>query len=258
MTKTRILALLLTAAPALATAAALNQSECLELLKVVDDRQRNSGDYTSLAYVKETERKLEPKVFQAVIYRRDADDKFMILFTKPKEEAGKGYLKIDKNLWMFDPSTGKWERKTERERIGGTNSRRSDFDESRLAEEYDVAYDGEGTLGKFKAHKLRLKAKSGVDVSYPQVVLWVDQADKNVLKREEMSLSGKLMRTSFYPRWIKKFSSSKKGDVWIPEEIRIFDEIEKGNSTVVLIKETNLDALDANIFTKAWIESKSK
>ena len=239
-------------------AAPLKPQEALELVKLVDERQRNSGDYTSLCYVKETERKLEPKVFQAVVYRRDADDKFMILFTKPKEEAGKGYLKIDKNLWMYDPSTGKWERRTERERIGGTNSRRGDFDESRLADEYDVTYEGEGTLGNFKTHKMKLVAKPKSDVAYPVISLWVDQLDKNVLKREESSLSGKLMRTTFYPKWTKKFSPSKKADVWIPEEMRIFDEIEKGNSTVILIKETDLSALDSNIFTKAWIESKSK
>ncbi|MEK7691275.1 MAG: outer membrane lipoprotein-sorting protein, partial [Bdellovibrionota bacterium] len=41
-------------------------------------------------------------------------------------------------------------------------------------------------------------------------------------------------------------------------EMRIFDELEKGNSTVILIKETDLNSLSANIFTKAWIESKSK
>ncbi|HVJ66149.1 MAG TPA: outer membrane lipoprotein-sorting protein [Bdellovibrionota bacterium] len=252
----KILALALISA--VAQAAPLNPQQTAELIKLVDDRQRNSGDYQSVAYIRETEKKKEPKVFQAVVYRRDADDKFIILFTKPKEEAGKGYLKIDKNLWMFDPSTGKWERKTEREKIGGTNSRREDFDESRLSEDYDATYEGEGELGKFKAHKVRLTAKAGVKVAFENLLLWIDQADKNILKREESSKSGKLMRTAFYPRWIKKFSSSKKADVWIPEEIRIFDEIEKGNSTVVLIKETDLSSLDANLFTKAWIESKSK
>lgn len=237
---------------------ALNEKEVNELVKLVDERQRNSGDYTSLCYVKEVERKQEPKVFQAVVYRRDDDDKFMILFTKPKEEAGKGYLKIDKNLWMFDPSTGKWERRTERERIGGTNSRRSDFDESRLSEEYTSSYEGEDKLGNFKVHKIKLLAKEGVSVAYPQLKLWVDQENKNILKREEYALSGKLMRTTFYPKWSKKFSESKKADVWIPEEMRIFDELEKGNSTVVQIKETDLKPLQSNIFTKAWIESKSK
>jgi outer membrane lipoprotein-sorting protein len=238
--------------------AALSPQEALDLVKLVDDRQRNSGDYTALCFVKETERKLEPKLYQTLVYRRDADDKFMLLFTKPKEESGKGYLKIDKNLWLFDPSTGKWERKTERERLGGTNSRRADFDESRLSEEYSIVYEGEGALGTFKVHKLKLTAKPGIDVAYPVLGLWVDQAEKNLLKREEYSLSGKLMRTTFYPKWAKKFSESKKADVWIPEEMRIFDEIEKGNSTVILIKETDLKPLQSNIFTKAWIESKSK
>ena len=61
-----------------AFAAPLTPAETTELVRLVDDRQRNSGDYTSLCYVKETEKKLEPKVFQAVVYRRDADNKFMI------------------------------------------------------------------------------------------------------------------------------------------------------------------------------------
>ena len=85
----------------------------------------------------------------------------MILFTKPKASAGQGYLRIDKNLWFYDPSVGKWERRTERERIGGTNSRRSDFDESRLAEEYDPTDEGEEKLGAYTAQKLLLKGKAG-------------------------------------------------------------------------------------------------
>lgn len=236
----------------------LTQAQALNIVKLVDDRQRNSGDYTSLAYVKETEKKKDPRVFQAMVYRRDEDNKFLILFTKPKEEAGKGYLKIDKNLWMYDPNTGKWERRTERERIGGTNSRREDFDESRLTEEYDTVYESSGKLGSYDTHTLKLTAKPKVDVAYPIIKLTVDKKDSNVLKRAEYSLSGKLMRTTYYPKWNKKFSPSKNADVWIPEEMRIFDELEKANKTVILIKETDLKKLDSSIFTKAWIESKSR
>ena len=75
--------------------------------------------------------------------RRDADEKLMLLFTKPQTEAGKGYLRIDKNLWYYDPSIGKWERRTDRERIAGTDSRREDFDQSKLAAEYDPAFEDE-------------------------------------------------------------------------------------------------------------------
>jgi hypothetical protein len=38
----------------------------------------------------------------------------------------------------------------------------------------------------------------------------------------------------------------------------MFDEIEKGNSTLILIKEIDLRKLEANLFTKAWLESRSR
>lgn len=237
---------------------AISDHEAFNIIKVVDDKQRNSGDYKANCYIKETEREKEPRVYQSVVYRRDADDKFMILFIKPKEEAGKGYLKIDKNLWMYDPGTGKWDRRTEREKIAGTNSRRSDFDESRLSEEYDVKFNSIDKLGSYDAYKIDLVVKKGVDVAYPRIVMWVDAKDNNLLKRDEYALSGKLMRTTFYPKWAKKYSPSKGTDVWVPQEMRIFDKLEIGTSTIILIKEVDLNSLPANIFTKAWLESKSR
>lgn len=253
-----LLSLLLLVAPASASAAPLSDEEMVTLLKLIDDRQRNSGDYKSLVYLEQKEKDKSDVVREALIYRRDADDKLMILFTKPKGEAGKGYLRIDKNLWSYDPGTGKWERRTERERIAGTDSRRADFDESRLADEYTPTYEGEGKLGAYQTHQLTLKAKEGIDVAYPVVKLWVDKASQNILKRQEFALSGRLLRTAYYPKWKKVFSESKKADIWYPPEMRFYDEVEKANSTVVLIKQIELNALEANLFTKAWVESKSR
>jgi hypothetical protein len=79
-----------------------------------------------------------------------------------------------------------------------------------------------------------------------------------VLKRQEFALSGRLLRTSYYPKWKKAYSESKKADVWYPEEIRFFDEVEKANSTLILIKEVDFRPLPTNLFTKAWLESKSR
>src|SRR5580704_10250101 len=117
--------------------AALTSTQMVDLLKMVDDRQKNNGDWRAEAYLEQKEKDKVDTVYQTEYFRRSSDQKFMILFTAPKSSAGQGYLRIDKNLWFYDPSVGKWERRTERERIGGTNSRRSDFDESRLSEEYD-------------------------------------------------------------------------------------------------------------------------
>ena len=153
---------------------------------------------------------------------------------------------------------GQWSRRTERERIGGTDSTRSDFDESRLEEEYDPSYDGEEKLGEYTVQKLALKVKPGVDVAFPVVKVWVDKDSGNILKKQDFALSGKLMRTSYYPKWKKTFSESKKADVWFPAEMRIYDEIEKGNSTLVLVQDVDLRPLDVNMFTKAWLEGKSR
>jgi Outer membrane lipoprotein-sorting protein len=253
------LALLLGAGLAsVAQAKALDKRQLTEVIHIIDDRQRNSGDYRSLAYLEQKEKDKTDTAREAIVYRRSTDQKLMILFTKPKGEAGKGYLRLDKNLWSYDPTTGKWERRTERERIAGTDSRRADFDESRLAEEYEAVFSGEAKLGAFDTWILDLKVKPGVDVAYPVVKLWVDQATSNVLKRQEFALSGRLMRTLYYPRWNKLFSESKGSDVWYPGEIRIYDEVEKANSTVVVLKSVDLRPLEANIFTKAWLESKSR
>ncbi len=236
----------------------MSQKDMVDILKVVDDRQRNSGDWQSLAYIEQKEKGKVDVVYEALVFRRSADQKFMIVFAKPKASQGQGYLRLDKNLWFYDPAVGKWERRTERERIGGTNSRRSDFDESRLAEEYDPEDAGEEKLGAFTAQVMNLKGKPGLDLAFPQIKLWVDKATRNVLKRQEFALSGRILRTSYYPKWKKLYSESKKGDIWYPQEIRFYDEVEKANSTLILIKSVDLKSLEPNLFTKAWLESRSR
>jgi outer membrane lipoprotein-sorting protein len=236
----------------------LPQAEVDKAIQQIDERQRNSGDYKSQAYIEQQEKGKISQALEATVYRRDADDKWMLLFTKPKSEQGKGYLRLEKNLFLYEPAIGKWERRTDRAGIGGTGSQRQDFDESRLAEEYQAQFVADGKLGARDVHHLRLKAKPNADVASPTLELWLDKADGNILKRQEFSASNKLLRTIYYPKWNKRFSSSKNAEVYIPAEIRIVDEVIKGNGTIVVLREVNLDPLPANIFTKAWLESQSR
>jgi len=241
----------------LATAGA-SKDDLVKILKAVDARQKNQGDWHSSIFMEQKEKNKVDVVYEGEVYRRSEDQKFVIVFSKPKASQGQGYLRIDKNLWFYDPAVGKWERRTERERIGGTNSRRSDFDESRLAEEYDPEDNGVQKLGAYTAQAMTLKGKPGLDLAFPVIKLWVDKDTNNVLKRQEFALSGRLLRTSYYPKWKKAYSESKNADVWFPQEIRFFDEVEKANSTLILIRQVDFKALPTNLFTKAWLESKSR
>ncbi len=238
--------------------AAPTAEEMVKRLSVIDDRQANSGDYKSLVYIENKQAGKSDLVYQAVVYRRDADDKLIILFVKPQSEAGKGYLRLDKNMFLYDPTVGKWERRTERERIGGTSSNRQDFDESRLAVEFTPSFVADEKLGSYAVEHLKLAVKPGADVAFPSAELWIDKATGNTLKRQDFADSGRLMRTTYYPAWNKMKSETKGADVYFPKEIRIIDEVEKGTSTTVVIQEVDLKALDPNIFTKAWLEAKSR
>lgn len=236
----------------------LSKKQMVDLLEEIDQRQRSTGDYQADVYIDQREKDKSDLLYEAAIYRRDKADKMVILFTKPSTEAGKGYLRIDKNLFMYDPNVGKWERRTERERIGGTGGQRRDFDEWRLADEFVPSFEGMDKLGQFEVYHLKLKAKDKDDVAYPVVELWIDTDSHNVLKQQEFALSGRLMRTTYYPKWRKIESKEKGGWVYFPKEIRIYDEVEKGNRTIIVFRDVDLKPLPDNIFTKAWLESKSR
>jgi hypothetical protein len=105
---------------------------------------------------------------------------------------------------------------------------------------------------------LELKAHENADVAYPVVHMWIDRASGNPLKQQEFALSGRLMRTSYYPKWTKVFSPVKKADVFVAAEIRIFDEVEKGNHTTIVMRQVDLSPVDDSIFTKAWLEGRSR
>jgi hypothetical protein len=238
--------------------AAGGRSSAAELLRAVDEHQQNVGDWRSVVYLEQREPGRDPLVYETVSMRRSGGRQFLILFTKPKSIAGQGYLRLDRNLWYYDPSVGRWERRTERERIGGTGSRRSDFDEWHFSDEYSPQDGGDQLVGQRRTRLLILTAKPGVDAAFPTIRIWVDEDTKTVLKREELALSGRLMRTTYYPRWERVHSPSKQADVWYPQEIRVYDELESGKSTLLLIRDVDPRPLDSNVFTKAWMEHQSR
>lgn len=240
------------------SALALSAAEIDAVLQTLEERRKSGGDYKSLVFIEHKQRSKNDIVTESVVYRRDDDDKLMILNLKPKAEAGKGYLLLDKNLFLYDPTVGKWERRTQRERINGTSMRQSDFDDPKYRQRYVTEFVGDEKLGAFAVWHIKMTAKEGADVAFPVVHMWIDQKTTNVLKSQDRALSGKLMRTSYTPKWDKVYSESKGAHVYVPREFRVFDEIEKGTRTIVLIRKTDLRPLDTNIFTKAWLESRSR
>ncbi|MES1165095.1 MAG: outer membrane lipoprotein-sorting protein [Verrucomicrobiota bacterium] len=256
MTRRRTLALLLVCLaprPVLAKDAA----SAAALLRAVDERRHNPGDSRSVVYVEQHQKGREALVYEMTVMSRGADGQSIMLFTKPTPVAGQGYLRIDRQVWFYDPAVSRWERRTERERVGATTSRPSDFDESTFSASYEAEDGGVDKVGQRSARRLLLKGKPGVDVAFPVIHLWIDEEAKVALKRQDFALSGRLLRTLYYPRWDHVPSPVKKADVWYPKEIRLYDELEPGTSTLVMIKDVSAAPLPQSMFTKTWVEHQS-
>ena len=71
-------------------AAALSKAELVDILKAVDERQSNQGDWRSLAYMEQKEKDKVDVAYELLVFRRSQDQKFIILFTKPKSSQGQG------------------------------------------------------------------------------------------------------------------------------------------------------------------------
>ena len=256
---TTLLALGLALPVALAEGPKLGARQVHELMSEIDARQKAAlSDFKARVYMEHHQKGEKPEAMELGVLRRDDDDQMILLFSKPKSRAGQGYLLLDESLFFYDPSTGKWERRTERDRVGGTDTRRRDLGMWQLTKHYTGSYVELAQLGRFKTHRLRLEAKKGAKVPYPTMEVWVDVESKNMLKVQEYTASGKLARTLFFPKWATVEHKDQGRKVLIPREIRIFDEIKKGDKTIILIRSASLERLPDNVFTKAWLESKSR
>jgi len=189
----------------------------------------------------------EQEVTQARMFRRDRTDQFLILILKPEVQKGQGYLQVDENVWFYDPESRKFSHSSLKENIQNSDAKNADLNESSLAEDYEVTEWEEGSLGSFPVYILRLKALND-EVTYPEVKMWIRKDKPIVLKNEDYSLSGRLMRTSYFPKYVQV------GDRLLPSQILIIDELREGERSQVTMRDATTTALPDTVFTKAYLE----
>lgn len=234
----------------------LNQQEVDQLLAQIDQLSRFETDFNAEIYLQQKHREKGDLLYKMAVYRQDKSNHLTMLFLKPKTDAGKGYLMLDKNLFLYTPSTGDWTRVSE-DRISGTDTNLADFDDWNLSKEYNAQFVALETLGKFSVYHLSLSARPGEQVKAQKLDLWIEPNNHFALKVQEFTQSGRLLRTTYRTKW-QEVADEKNSKRFIPMETRIYDEVEKGNQTIMVIDHMTLSPLPQEIFTKAWLESKSR
>lgn len=188
------------------------------------------------------------------VYRRDQEDKYVLVLLKPEADKGKGVLRIGNNLWKYFPTSRRFEVTSAKDQLQNSNVRYSDFNASTLAKDYKVLETSVEKLGRLDTTVITIEALND-RVTFPRAKLWIT-ADNLVRKREDYSLSGQLLRTTAIPTY------TKIGHRSVPNALIILDqlsgEIVSGtfvnDRTLVTIANPQFDKLGDLTFSQAYLE----
>lgn len=195
---------------------------------------------------------------QAMVFRRDRDNTYLIVIVKPEEDKGKGYLKSGDNLWYYDPVSRRFTFTSAKDRFQNMNARNSDFTRSNLAGDYRVVGSARVKLGKYDCWMFDMEATSS-DITFPRMKIWISD-DGLVRKTEDYSYSGQHVRTVAFPQY------QQIGSRFIPQTVVILDELRGAKINGVFEKERttytiarpSLQRLPDATFTKTWLEKLSE
>ncbi|HAJ78945.1 MAG TPA: hypothetical protein DCO75_04170 [Fibrobacteres bacterium] len=198
------------------------------------------------------------KTMEALWYRRDKDNAYLIVMLAPESDKGVGYLRVNDNFWMYRPNTRTFQHINRDESIGGSNAHGENFENRKLTELYEGVKNSAGKdsikeekLGQIDVYKFPIKARVN-DVDYPKKNYYTRKDNNLLLKEECYSSSGTLMQTVYYLKY------TQINGRYVAIKQMYIDEFEKGNKTSVEISGIATEKLGDAIFTKAYLENLSK
>jgi len=185
------------------------------------------------------------------IYRRDKDDAFLTIMTEPESRKGQGMLRVDNNMWRYDPTSRKFTHTTLKDTYENSTVTNNDFRRWQRSIDYSVVNITTGTLGNYKVIIGELKANND-EVPFPYIKMYIEADRKIVLKVEEYSLSMKLLRTAYYTQYVQI------GDSLIPT-VQIFqDGLIPEKRSQVTYTDISTKPLPDYYFTKEYLERVSQ
>lgn len=226
----------------------ITPEEGQELLERIDISMNfEDSDFSSMITMisEDPESGIEKRVIQQ--FRRDSEEKFLMLFQEPVTQRGQGYLMIDDNLWFYDPESRKFSHTSMKEQFAESDANNSDFGESSVAEDYRVVDVSDSTLGRFEVYVMDLEATHN-EVTYPKLKVWITRDTNLILKTEDSSANGRLMRTSYFP------SYAKVGDKFMASKAIFVDNLIPGKKTQITMSDISTEDLPDSLFTKAYVE----
>lgn len=195
------------------------------------------------------EKPSEPKsAIQFKLFRRDKKDQTTLVQLAPEADKGTGYLQEKNNLWVYDPTSHQFTHSSLKRAIGDSDASVSDVKKrSEFRRTYEITNIEEAKVGKFEVYAVTLKTLLS-DATYTQEKFYVRKVDPLILKIESYGSSGRLMRTTLIPKYVKIGTYN-----WAAQSIYI-NEINKGEKTTQVLSDFDTSTIPDVVFTKAYLE----
>lgn len=235
------------------TASAITNEELQEKLGLADYRATFSeSDFqATIKMVSVDPTFTEPKIREYTQFRRDGNDAMVMVTLQPEVDKGQGKLRIDENMWSYDPESRNFTHTTLKENIEGTDVKNNDLKKPTIASDYTVTGFTEGKLGAFDVYIINLKAINE-EVPYAFQKAYMRKDNFVLLMIQSYSLTDRLLRTTYYPTY------SKIGDKYIATTTIYKDELVVGKQTTMTMYNISLAPIPDSVFSKAYIEKINK
>jgi len=173
-------------------------------------------------------------------------------YLSPASEKGTKMLKLDKQLWIYSPSTDRTIQISGhmlRQSVMGSDLSYEDMmDDRKLSEVYDARVTGEAMIGDRRVYVLELTARVP-DIAYYKQKLWVDAERFVPLKQELYAKSGKMLKLMEMKDVIKVQGR------WFPTTVKYKDMLKQGEGTEFTITRISFDQqIPEYIFSKAALK----
>jgi len=224
--------------------------KAFKTLEAVDKNLAYHGDYSATISLL-IEKPGKPKEsIKYKIFERPDEEKMTIVQLAPEADKGNGYLREGDNLWSYDPISRKMTHTTLKEALGDSDVKIDDINQSdtHWRDNYKVTDFKTGKLGQYEVYIISLEATTN-SPAYEKTTYYITKTDPRVLKEEDFSGSGRLMRTVLIPKY------SKVPAGWVAVQIILRDELNKGEQTTQVVSDLTFDKLPNKVFTKAYLDS---
>lgn len=182
----------------------------------------------------------------------EGDKKSFTEYLSPARDKGTKMLKLDKELWVYSPSTDRIimiSGHMLRQSVMGSDLSYEDMmDDRKLQDIYISVISGEETIDGRKCYVLKLTAKVD-DVAYHSQTMLVDKERFIPLKQELFAKSGQLLKR------ITMSDIKKIGTHWFPMKMNYKDMLKEGNGTDWIVNSIEFDkTIPQHIFSKAGLK----